>query len=186
MTTAAELSSHCIWWRVTHRTSFADLLSHAVADVLRSARPNPRPDATPPSRADAEPAARPPKPPFADRRILVVDDEPDVLRVVAKRLERVGCEVGVAVDGEEALTLLLSDGPPWDLVLTDQTMPRRTGEQLLLAMREAGVTTPVVVMSGYSATVTPERMLAIGAAAFLPKPFDGTQLLATVAAVIGR
>lgn len=120
------------------------------------------------------------------RRILIVDDEPDVIRVVAKRLQRIGCDVEAAADGEEALQRLLAGPRHFDLVLTDQTMPRRTGEQLLLAMRESAMQIPVVVMSGYSATVTPDRMLALGASAFLPKPFDGTQLLAALSAALGR
>jgi CheY-like chemotaxis protein/PAS domain-containing protein len=118
------------------------------------------------------------------RRVLVVDDEPDVLRVVAKRLERLGCVVDTAVDGDDALERLLAAPSQWHLVLTDQTMPRRTGEQLLIAMRDAGLTVPVVVMSGYSATVTPDRMLALGARAFLAKPFDGAQLLEALAAAL--
>lgn len=115
------------------------------------------------------------------RRVLVVDDEPDVLRVIAKRLERLGCLVDSATDGEDALNRLLATPTGWHLVLTDQTMPRRTGEQLLIALREAGISVPVVVMSGYSATVTPDRMLSLGAKAFLAKPFDGAQLIAALA-----
>jgi two-component system, cell cycle sensor histidine kinase and response regulator CckA len=118
------------------------------------------------------------------RHILVVDDEPDVLRVVSKRLERLGCIVDSATDGEDALTRLLANPTRWHVVLTDQTMPRRTGEQLLMALRDAGIVVPVVVMSGYSATVTPDRMLALGAKSFLPKPFDGAQLVAALSAAL--
>ncbi|MDX2182519.1 MAG: response regulator [Gemmatimonadaceae bacterium] len=114
------------------------------------------------------------------RRVLVVDDEPDVVRVVSKRLVRLGCDVDSATDGEDALVRLIENPTGWDLVLTDQTMPRRTGEQLLVALRAAGVKVPVIVMSGYSGAVTPERMLSLGAMAFLAKPFDGAQLLAAL------
>lgn len=113
------------------------------------------------------------------RRVLVVDDEPDVCRVVAKRLLRMGCEVDTAPDGQAALELL-KDGSRYDVILTDQTMPRRTGEEFLLAMREAGLTIPAVMMSGYSATVTPERAIAAGARGFLAKPFDGAELVAAL------
>lgn len=139
-------------------------------------------DAVPPSGdGPNSPAAR-----LRGIRVLVVDDEPDVLRVVAKRLQRAGCTIDTAMDGEEALQRVVATPSNWDVLLTDQTMPRRTGEQLLVAMREAGIMVPVVVMSGYSATVTPDRMLAAGASAFLPKPFDGAQLLATLAASLTR
>lgn len=120
------------------------------------------------------------KPTVPFRRVLVVDDEPDVVRVVSKRLVRLGCEVDSATDGEDALLRLIENPTGWDLVLTDQTMPRRTGEQLLVALRAAGVKIPVIVMSGYSGAVTPERMLSLGALAFLAKPFDGAQLLAAL------
>ncbi len=125
------------------------------------------------SRATSRPSV-----PF--RRVLVVDDEPDVVRVVSKRLVRLGCDVDSATDGEDALVRLIENPTGWDLVLTDQTMPRRTGEQLLVALRAAGVKVPVIVMSGYSGAVTPERMLSLGAMAFLAKPFDGAKLLAAL------
>jgi CheY-like chemotaxis protein len=147
-------------------------------------RPAPVPDGlvsakTPGESLTAVQGATPPlEIPF--RRILVVDDEPDVVRVVSKRLVRLGCVVDSATDGEEALVRLIENPTGWDLVLTDQTMPRRTGEQLLVALRAAGVQIPVIVMSGYSGAVTPERMLSLGARAFLAKPFDGAQLLAAL------
>ena len=164
----------------------SDITAERALGWSASAEPPPGPDAssTDPGRAKAQ-ADDPMVARLRTRRILVVDDEPDVVRVVVKRLQRAGCEVDTAVDGEVALERLLAAPQHWHLILTDQTMPRRTGEQLLLAMREHGIATPVVVMSGYSATVTPDRMLSIGAAAFLPKPFDGAQLLATLAGALG-
>lgn len=119
-------------------------------------------------------------------RVLVVDDDPDVVRVVAKRLQRVGCEVESAPDGEAALQLLIAEPTRWNVVLTDQTMPHRTGEELLSALREAGIGVPVVVMSGYSATATPERVMALGASGVLAKPFGGDQLVAALRAALRR
>lgn len=142
------------------------------------------PESSPPDQA----AATGPGPSNALRncRVLVVDDDPDVVRVVSKRLQRVGCVVESAPDGEAALHLLIADPKRWHVVLTDQTMPHRTGEQLLRALREAGIGVPVVVMSGYSATATPERVIALGASAVLAKPFGGDQLVAALTAALRR
>ena len=69
-----------------------------------------------------------------NKRILVVDDEPHIIRVVKLSLTRQGYHVDAARNGEEALQQLHMQ--PYDVVITDIQMPRMTGEQLCFAMHE--------------------------------------------------
>lgn len=78
--------------------------------------------------------------------ILVVDDEPLVRTVVQAILEKLGCRVAGASSGKEAREYLT--GTPVDLVLTDFMMPEMSGDELILAIREDGIKTPVIVMTG--------------------------------------
>jgi CheY-like chemotaxis protein len=83
------------------------------------------------------------KPPF---RLLVVDDEPNILEITSAMLSEEGYEVLTAEDGQEALELLPRFCP--DLVITDLRMPRLSGFELLEIMRERFPRLPVIAVSG--------------------------------------
>ena len=115
------------------------------------------------------------------RHILVVEDEPSIAALLRLALESVGHTVTLAGDGREALGRLAA-APP-DLVLSDVMMPFLDGWGLAAAMRAdpALRDIPLIMMSAV-------HTLPDGAAhhaAFLPKPFDLGELLATVARVLG-
>ena len=99
-------------------------------------------------------------------RILVVDDNAGVLRLLKEVLTR-GHTVFTAPGGEEALEIFRNE--PVDLVITDIEMPGMTGEELLGAIREERPLFPVVAMSGSS---EPEEVLQVGFDGFISKPFD--------------
>jgi CheY-like chemotaxis protein len=80
------------------------------------------------------------------RRILVVDDDPDILQLNADLLERSGYEVATAADGDAALEALDSDC--YDLLLTDHSMPKITGLELIKKLRAAHNAVPVILVSG--------------------------------------
>jgi signal transduction histidine kinase len=115
--------------------------------------------------------------------ILVADDEPSVRATIRRLLERRGARVIVAVDGEEAETLLAKE--PYALVLLDVMMPKRTGYQLLPIARRAQPTARIMLMSGYTD-------VARGAGgedepdAFLEKPFTAKEMDTAVDRVLGR
>jgi signal transduction histidine kinase/CheY-like chemotaxis protein len=114
------------------------------------------------------------------RRLLVVDDEPAIGRWMAKLLGRHGFEVDVEADPERALARFREAPGSWDLVLTDQSMPRLSGVELadeLLALRPE---LPIVVCSGYSEFVSAENAADLGFRAFLAKPVPGATLVATL------
>ena len=118
------------------------------------------------------------------RRILVVDDEEEVRRIIARMLTHFGVNVRQASDGDQALSLLTgTEGRDIDLVLLDLTMPIKSGRATLREMRARGIATPVIIVSGYSAeSVEAED----GVAAFVQKPIRMGDLRSAIVGVLGR
>ena len=112
------------------------------------------------------------------RSVLVVDDDPTILRLLARLLSAGGFDVRTAPDGLAALAEI--DGQRPDLVLTDIMMPGLDGIGLARRLRERGHTMPVVLMSAdeQAGRAAPDLP-------FLPKPFDFARLRALVAELIG-
>jgi CheY-like chemotaxis protein len=117
-------------------------------------------------------------------RILLVDDNRLILRVVALVLEEVGFEVVPADSGEAALALARLDPP--DLCIVDQEMPGMKGSELIRALRSSGDVrlelAPVLGISAYASAEAPLR--AAGASVFLRKPIEEEALLDAVLAAL--
>lgn len=118
-------------------------------------------------------------------KILVADDNPEVLSVLRRALEIQGHEVLTVEDGRSALTLL--DDEPVDLLITDLNMPELDGIELLLAVRENSPALPIVVVSG-GGLLDKELLLdnagALGAHRTLAKPLDLRALQQVVAQLL--
>ncbi len=111
-----------------------------------------------------------------DARVLVADDDPELLDVVAEGLTRLGADVIRARNGAELIDRLAENGP-FDLVVTDIAMPWMTGLRAIHAARTAGVGTPVIIMTALRDEGLSARVEALGGnAALLNKPFDLTDL----------
>ena len=109
---------------------------------------------------------------LADARVLVADDDSELLEVVADALRQLGATVTVAENGAELIEHLAADGP-FDLVVTDVAMPWMTGVRAMHAARTTGLGTPVIVMTALRDPSIPARVAALGQnAALLPKPFN--------------
>ena len=80
-------------------------------------------------------------------RLLVVDDEEMIRDTISIHLEKMGHEVVLAEDGEEAIELLNKE--KFDLVFTDMRMPKIGGEEVLAAVKMVSPTTPLIIMSGF-------------------------------------
>jgi len=113
-------------------------------------------------------------------RILLVDDEPSLVDVGRSMLERLGYRVEARTDGAGALRAFENDPDGYDLVITDQSMPGMTGADLVRAIQKRRPGKPVVLCTGYSDLVDPERARQLGIRAFLVKPFGYDQLAETV------
>jgi DNA-binding response OmpR family regulator len=109
------------------------------------------------------------------RRILVVDDDDAYLDLVRAVLTHAGFRVNTALDGEEGWTALCA--APYDLLITDNDMPRLTGVELVMRLRQAGMTLPVIMASG-SLVLGPFTDSAfLGLTGFLRKPFSIQELV---------
>jgi two-component system KDP operon response regulator KdpE len=115
--------------------------------------------------------------------ILVVDDEPHVLKLVKANLESSGYRVLTAVDGEEAVKSVQREVP--DLVLLDLMLPRMDGYAACRRIREFSAV-PVIMLTARSAQVDLVHGFEVGADDYLTKPFSVTELLMRVQAVLRR
>lgn len=116
-------------------------------------------------------------------RILLVEDDPAVLRVTRDRLERDGFRVETAVDGATALAALATETP--DLVVLDLRVPGFEGFDVLAAVRRLS-DVPVVVVTGRSDELDRVVGLEMGADDYLVKPFSARELSARVRSVLRR
>jgi len=117
------------------------------------------------------------------RRILVVDDEPQITRVLRTSLSSQGYDIRVANDGETALEIM-KDWIP-DLVITDLSMPNMDGLELCRRLR-ATTQIPIVVLSVKGEERTKVQALDAGADDYVTKPFGIEELMARVRATLRR
>jgi DNA-binding response OmpR family regulator len=113
-------------------------------------------------------------------RLLVADDSETVLLMLQRRLEMAGYDVDTATDGEEVLSKLNAAEDEHDVILLDAMMPKKSGVEALEELREAGIETPVLMISAHLDAQEPERMVALGANGCVPKPFEWDVLLARI------
>ncbi len=117
-------------------------------------------------------------------RILVADDEPDMTAVLAALLKREHYSVDVVHDGREALDYGLAEN--YDCLVLDIMMPKLDGIQVLQALREQNVSTPVLLLTAKSQVEDRIAGLNSGADDYLPKPFHAGELVARVRALTRR
>jgi len=118
--------------------------------------------------------------PKGRERILLVDDETELLDLVCQTLEPLGYQVAAHSLPEAALTEFLASPQAFDLVLTDQSMPRLSGLQLAARLREVRPNLPIVLCTGLSMVIPPDRLQALGEAWLLTKPFSTSELARVV------
>jgi two-component system, NtrC family, response regulator AtoC len=103
-------------------------------------------------------------------RILVVDDEVKMRRLLEMSLKNMGHEVVQAADGAQALDSF--DEAPFDLVMTDLNMPRMDGMELLRSLRERGEDVPVIVLTAFGSIETAVEAMKLGASDYIIRPFE--------------
>lgn len=113
-----------------------------------------------------------------DEKILVIDDEPEVLSCVVDLLRAEGLEPEGVSDSLMAAQLIQER--PFDLILSDISMPNLTGLQLLALVKERSPATEVIMFTGYDAPAWVEEALEHRAFAFLKKPFALDDLMGRV------
>ena len=118
------------------------------------------------------------------KRILVIEDEPQMQLGLRDNLELEGYEVQVAGDGDEGLAKAASFAP--DLVILDVMLPRKNGFDVCRELRARSNTTPIVMLTARSAETDKVLGLELGADDYVTKPFSIRELLARVRAVLRR
>lgn len=116
-------------------------------------------------------------------RILVVDDDRDIRDLVAIKLESAGHEVVTRADGAQALEAGTEGG--WDVIVLDVMMPGMSGIDVLRALRDRGVETPIILLTARGQEKDIEAGFAAGADHYVTKPFSPRALLARVTAALG-
>ena len=117
-------------------------------------------------------------------RILLVDDEAAIVKLQTRILERLGYAVTSCADGSEALAVFQSDPSGFDLVITDMTMPFKTGDQLAADLLAIRPDIPVIICTGFSERLDREKAEAIGVRELLMKPVARPDLAGAVRRVL--
>ena len=120
------------------------------------------------------------------KRILIVDDEPNIVASLEYLMGKAGYEVAVARDGDEALAAVESFRP--DLVLLDVMMPKQSGYEVCQKMRARDDLREirVVMLSAKGREPEVSKGMSVGADAYVTKPFSNRELMAQVAALLGE
>jgi DNA-binding response OmpR family regulator len=120
------------------------------------------------------------------RKVLIVDDEPNIVTSLEFLMRRCGYDVAVARNGEEALSMVASFVP--DLVLLDVMMPIKSGYDVCRAIRANPEWQPmkIVVLSAKGREAEVSKGLSLGADAYVTKPFSSRELIQQVGELLGE
>lgn len=116
-------------------------------------------------------------------RVLLVDDDPDLLRLLSLRLKASGFDIRCADNGEAALAALASWRP--DIVVTDLRMPGMDGMALFDAVRQQHISLPVIVLTAHGNIPEAIEATRRGVSGYLTKPYDAAELIAQIHRAIG-
>jgi DNA-binding response OmpR family regulator len=119
---------------------------------------------------------------MAGKRVLLVDDDPEICRFLAMLLEIEGYQPLVATGAEEALASCADEHPA--AILVDVAMPDVDGLELCTLLRRRGVACPILVVSARPGHELTRKAIEAGADEFIRKPFDNAELLARLRARI--
>ncbi len=117
-------------------------------------------------------------------RVLVVDDEEPMRRFVQEVLTEAGYETALASDGDDAIGVAAGEQLPFDLLVTDEMMPRMAGHQLARYMRERYLDIKVLYLTGYRDSVFDAKGSLWADEAFLDKPCSPEGLRQAVAQLL--
>lgn len=123
---------------------------------------------------------------MSKKRIVIIEDEPDILEIISYNLKREGFDVAIALDGKEGLTLIRDNMP--DLVLLDLMLPGMNGLDICRCLKgdQRTQAIPIIMVSAKGEESDLVLGLGIGADDYVPKPFSPQELIARVRAVLRR
>jgi CheY-like chemotaxis protein len=115
-----------------------------------------------------------------NEKILVVDDEPAITKVLKRLLGNVGYDVTLCNDSRVAIDIFKNDSDSFDLVITDMTMPFITGDKLSETLLSIKPEIPIIICTGYSERIDKEKAEKIGIKTLLMKPIESDDLLKVI------
>jgi nitrogen-specific signal transduction histidine kinase/ActR/RegA family two-component response regulator len=119
-------------------------------------------------------------------RILFVDDEESMVNLNRQRLERLGYQVKSTTKPVEALEWFKADPDQFDVIVTDMTMPRLTGDRLAAEVLKIRPHMPVIICSGYSERMSEKKAAALGVRKYIEKPIDAQNLASALREVLDQ
>jgi CheY-like chemotaxis protein len=122
--------------------------------------------------------------PSEQRRVLVVDDEEDIMRILVRYLTRAGFSVKGYTSARVALTDFLDAPLQVDLVITDLLMPDMSGPDLARELLKQRPNLPILAVTGYDRDMTSQQKADLGFCAFIAKPLDRGRVIAAVRAAL--
>ena len=117
-------------------------------------------------------------------RILIVEDEPGLVLTISDLLTAEGYEVATATDGPAGLAM--ASGQPFAVIILDVMLPKKTGFDVCRELRQRGVDSAILMLTAKTQVVNRVVGLKLGADDYLAKPFEPTELLARIEALIRR
>lgn len=119
------------------------------------------------------------------KKVLIVDDEPNIVISLEFLLKMEGYEISIARDGEEALKRVRGDPP--DLVVLDVMMPKMDGFEVCETIRQDPtlIDTRILMLTAKGRDAEAKKGLSLGADAYMPKPFSTHELVAKAKALLG-
>ncbi|MCP4350763.1 MAG: response regulator [Desulfobacterales bacterium] len=124
--------------------------------------------------------------PKRNARIMLVDDEEQIVGMVKQLLERMGYNVTGITDSIEALKVFAAFSEKFDLVITDTTMPGMSGVELSKELLRIRPGIPIIICTGYSEEISEEKAKAIGIRAFVMKPVFKSDLAAVIQKMLNQ
>ena len=124
--------------------------------------------------------------PTGTERILFVDDEPALVEIGKRTLVRLGYQVITQTSSLDALALFTANPDQFDLVITDMSMPKMSGDVLSAELMKVRPEIPVILCTGYSSTISDETVKQIGIKAFAHKPIAMNDLAKTIRKVLAE
>lgn len=118
------------------------------------------------------------------KRVLVVDDEPSIVKLLSFNLEKEGYAVTTAEDGKEGYELALNEH--FDFILLDVMLPTMDGLEIAKTLRQEKIDTPILMLTAKDDTIDRILGLEIGADDYLTKPFSPREVLARMKAILRR
>jgi PAS domain S-box-containing protein len=119
-------------------------------------------------------------------KILFVDDDKAIVDAARRMLERLGYEVSTALNGAQALEFFQSEPHPFDVIITDMTMPDFTGVDLAKRIFKIAPETSIILCTGFSTAINPQKAIDLGFKDFLLKPVTKNKIAETIRKVLDQ